>query len=303
MYLRVAIGSYLRGRCVEYMGTLLWNLGYDEALRILPLTGVSIVCCADDTMLIACRNTPGSIVRCVEVGLALVASRVRSLGLELVPPKTEAMWFLDHSHRLRSCEGQLLARTLVRIGNVGIQVADGISLERMAANLGRPLSNLGDPDRRVRRLYAGIIRSMAMYKDPVWSDDLMVSNRSMQLLRNVWRRLNIRVIRGYRTVSYEVATALAGLPPLELLATADAYVYRQLRGCQNDSDLPELLREALRWVDRSHGRLTFRTTQVLTGHGCFGKYLCRIGREVTGICHHCDGLGDTAQHTPEWCQA
>ncbi|XP_076764846.1 uncharacterized protein LOC143431793 [Xylocopa sonorina] len=148
---------------------------------------------------------------------------------------------------------------------------------------------------------------MAMYKDPVWSGDLMVSSRSMQLLRNVWRRLNIRVIRG------------------------------QLRGCQNDSDPSELLRKALRfqvrrsvlntwrellnsrhgshrtvgaaltvlsrWVDRSHGRLTFRTTQVLTGHGCFGENLHRISREVTGICHHCDGLGDTAQHTPERCPA
>ncbi|CAD0205031.1 unnamed protein product [Chrysodeixis includens] len=35
------------------------------------------------------------------------------------------------------------------------------------------------------------------------------------------------------------------------------------------------------WLERRHGGLMYRLTQVLTGHGCFGKYLCRIGRELT----------------------
>jgi len=47
-------------------------------------------------------------------------------------------------------------------------------------------------------------------------------------------------------------------------------------------------------------------TQVLTGHGCFGKYLRQIDRGRTTACHHCDILYDTAQHTladcEEWCE-
>ena len=31
------------------------------------------------------------------------------------------------------------------------------------------------------------------------------------------------------------------------------------------------------WLAWRHGVQTFRTTQVLTRHGCFGGYLCRIG--------------------------
>ena len=34
--------------------------------------------------------------------------------------------------------------------------------------------------------------------------------------------------------------------------------------------------------------LAFRVTQVLTGHGCFGEYLKRIGAEATAGCHHCE---------------
>jgi len=42
-------------------------------------------------------------------------------------------------------------------------------------------------------------------------------------------------------------------------------------------------------------------TQVLTGHGCFGEYLCRIGKERTAECHHCGHPHDSAQHTLESC--
>ncbi|KAM3968914.1 LOW QUALITY PROTEIN: uncharacterized protein ACR2FA_002087 [Aphomia sociella] len=56
------------------------------------------------------------------------------------------------------------------------------------------------------------------------------------------------------------------------------------------------------WLSRGRGPITFRLAQVLTGHGCFGRYLCRIGRERRADCHHCSGYEDTAQHTLEWVQ-
>ncbi|XP_043262925.1 uncharacterized protein LOC122403463 [Colletes gigas] len=56
------------------------------------------------------------------------------------------------------------------------------------------------------------------------------------------------------------------------------------------------------WQDKP-GRLSYRMTQVLTGHGCFDEYLCRIGKEATAVCHHCGGPQDTAQHTLEVCPA
>ncbi|KAJ0176827.1 hypothetical protein K1T71_008006 [Dendrolimus kikuchii] len=60
----------------------------------------------------------------------------------------------------------------------------------------------------------------------------------------------------------------------------------------------------LRQIGRDYGTLTFRLTQVLSGHGCFGRYLCRLGREPTSGCHHCDtGDEDTALHTLQECPA
>ncbi|XP_018363739.1 PREDICTED: uncharacterized protein LOC108761620 [Trachymyrmex cornetzi] len=58
-----------------------------------------------------------------------------------------------------------------------------------------------------------------------------------------------------------------------------------------------------RWVDRGHGALTYRTTQVLTGHGVFESYLFRIGQRVSPICNYCRAAADTSMHTLLFCPA
>jgi hypothetical protein len=111
-----------------------------------------------------------------------------------------------------------------------------------------------------------------------------------------------------------VATGvLAGLPPFELQATrcreiflhtrrlsvgigpADAEVRAQARltlldtwraGLDTRTGAPRLrvLETVLPnwdvWLDGDGAPLTYRVTQVLTEQGCFGEYLCRIGREA-----------------------
>ncbi|KAJ8709799.1 hypothetical protein PYW08_009803 [Mythimna loreyi] len=58
------------------------------------------------------------------------------------------------------------------------------------------------------------------------------------------------------------------------------------------------------WLDRPHGVLTFRMTQVLTGHGKFGRFLHRIRAEETSGCRHCEASPeDTVEHTVEVCPA
>jgi len=57
-------------------------------------------------------------------------------------------------------------------------------------------------------------------------------------------------------------------------------------------------------MQRTHGELSFHTTQLLTGHGCLYTYLYRIGKANTPICPFCDIEEDSAEHTiqkcPEW---
>ncbi|XP_026735868.1 UDP-glucuronosyltransferase 1-6-like [Trichoplusia ni] len=56
------------------------------------------------------------------------------------------------------------------------------------------------------------------------------------------------------------------------------------------------------WVEGRYGVLTYRLTQMLTGHGAFGHYLFRVARrEVTTVCHQCGDADDTALHTLAAC--
>nr|XP_032522717.1 uncharacterized protein LOC116774169 [Danaus plexippus plexippus] len=57
-----------------------------------------------------------------------------------------------------------------------------------------------------------------------------------------------------------------------------------------------------RWMRRKRKPLTFRLTQVFTGQGCFGDYLCRTARREQGKgCYEYSAAMDSAQHTLEVC--
>ncbi|XP_046976656.1 uncharacterized protein LOC124542815 [Vanessa cardui] len=146
------------------------------------------------------------------------------------------------------------------------------------------------------------------------------------------------MVRGYRTISFEAATLLACFPPLDILGERDARFYDRIRALRQSGGSAsyhafgalrrqEHRRALTTWCARLLGdwyahepvvsailpafeawmrrkrRVTFRLTQVLTGHGCFGEYLCKIGRETTAVCHHCGADQDTAQHMLEACPA
>ncbi len=288
-----------------------------------------------------------------ESGSSVVIRRIRALGLRVALEKTEAVAF--HRPHCRLPEGAHIVLDGVHI-TVGPHMRYlGLVVDRQwnfvehfrqlmpklvgtASALSWLLPNLGEPGSSCRRLYAGVVRSMALYAAPVWAGRLTAPTRA--LLRRPQRVVAVRLVRGYRTVSFDAACLLAGTPPWELEAEVLAGVYRRravMRAggvADPDSEVSRqwrseaeqaLLRDwkvrlgsagsglwtirAIRphfeeWIGRRHGRLSFRMVQVMSGHGCFGDYLHRVPRrEVTPACHHCDSVEDTAQHTLEQCPA
>lgn len=209
-------------------------------------------------------------------------------------------------------------------------------VEGVASLLGRLLPNLGGPSEKVRRLYVGVVRSMALYGSPVWARVLPSSRFCRGQLRRLQRVVAIRVARGYRTLPHETAVVLAKVLPFEIHAEVYATVYR----CVRDRDtlatptyvatMRRLAMESARirwylqlasgraagqravnailpifeqWLDCRHTALSYRLTQILTGHGCLGEYLRAIGAEETAICRQCGAEHDTAQHVLEDCPA
>lgn len=65
----------------------------------------------------------------------------------------------------------------------------------------------------------------------------------------------------------------------------------------------QLIPDVEKWCHDKKGDLDFHTTQILSGHGCFGVYLHKMGKEESAACHHCNSCCDNAEHTLIECPA
>ncbi|CAF4831280.1 unnamed protein product [Pieris macdunnoughi] len=209
LYLRRIVGSYLEGRQVavvngqgeivrhpvlcgvpqgSVLGPFLWNISYDWVLRGALLPGMRLFCYADDTLVVASGGSFGEVAQLAMAGTRLVVGRIQALGLRVSLDKTEALLF--HGPRMGPPSGAALVVEGVRISVASSMKYLGLVLDgrwnfephfkslegrlvRAAGALGKLLPNLGGPCQSVRRLYCGIIRSMALYGAPIWDDALI----------------------------------------------------------------------------------------------------------------------------------
>lgn len=189
------------------------------------------------------------------------------------------------------------------------------------------LPNIGGTGVAVRQLYEDVVRSRVMYEVPVWVDDPMATRRSILLLKRLHRVTAIRIVRGYRTVSRASAILAESLWKLRTLVlerkyshmralnpvedTAEQAVLDDLGTAEEDTwdqwrfqlinegaehpDVEAVLPSWEAWRSLRGLPLTYRMTQILTGHGVFGKLkiLLKIGREMTDICCYCEEGRDT----------
>lgn len=134
-------------------------------------------------------------------------------GRERIPKREEEAWIIPEyvatSTHLRYF-GVMMDRRCETLHHFRLLYP---RLRGAAMALGQLLPNLNGPSDRSRRLYAGIIASMALYGAPEWADALSRDPGSRRLLDSAQRVLNLRCTRAYRTVSTVAASVLAGAGP------------------------------------------------------------------------------------------
>ncbi|XP_018360089.1 PREDICTED: uncharacterized protein LOC108759241 [Trachymyrmex cornetzi] len=310
------------------LGPCLLTLGYNEVLRNTDLPeDCGITAYADDTFVLAGGQDWQEAVLKANETVVNVVFHIKSLGLSISAGKSEDslkyLGVIVVSRWTYERQFQVLSERLLRA----------------AGNLAKILPNIGGPSPRIRRLHATVLDSIALYAAPAWMDKVE-KNRLIQCqLQQAQRRIACRTIRGFRTVSFATATILAGTPPLLLKAQMYANVYEAMQKLRSQGMkwIPPSVSEPVRsrernrmlrnweaWI-RSPGQsggevgielrphlqkwaeakigLTYRCTQLLTGHGCFGQYLHKIKKEKSARYWHCPARLHTAQHTREECPA
>lgn len=188
------------------------------------------------------------------------------------------------------------------------------------AALGRLMPNVGGPSQSKRQLLMSVVHSRLLYGAQVWTEAIKEVGKPKNLLLQSQKCAAIKVARCYRTVSDMAALLLARMPPAPLLAMERARsaalrrsgtphtkaelrweLIRQWQIAWDETPksawTKSLIPDVVRWWYYGPKSVTFHMAQVLTGHGCFQKYLWSRDRARSPACVHCQFPTDDAEHT------
>lgn len=315
------------------LGPTLWNLFYDGILRLPVPDGVKLVAFADDVAVVAVQHNADLIEDLVNPVLEDITRWMTDNGLELAPEKSECV-ILTGKYGFRNpllyVDGhQIAVKRSIRY--LGVQLDTRLSFsehastaaagaKKAATALGRLMPNVGGPSQSKRYLLMTVVHSRLLYGAQVWADSISGTRKSETLLTQSQRCAALRVTRCFRTVSDMAALVLARMPPAYLLAN-ERMLIANFKKSKTAFIKSELRRETIRqwqtvWDTTTKGRWTyklipdicrwwyqgpisvsFNMAQVLTGHGCFQKYLWSKKRTPNPSCAHCPAAEDTAEHT------
>jgi len=182
-----------------------------------------------------------------------------------------------------------------------------------ASSLARLMPNIGGATQLKWKLLATVINSQLLYAVPVWANDLEYVRNAKTILRPQ-RTIALRVAMAYRTVSTQAILVVARFLPAHLLARERQRRYKERISeeeareetyikWQQEWDTADtgrwtrrLIKDVKKWSTRKHGMVDFHTTQMLTGHGCFGEYLHRFKKLADPKCVDCIFQRDDAEH-------
>lgn len=359
-YLRRIIGSYFTDRILRYetedglktykitggvpqgsvLGPLLWNVMYDEVLRLPLERDTTTIAFADDLAIIVCGKLIEDVTYTANKAIFSIRQWLSSVGLQLADHKTEAVLITSRKVRetIELTVGGFDIRSKPSIRYLGVQIdarlrfdehLDMVSCKAARVNnaLARIMPNVGGPSQNRRRLLASVTSSTLLYAAPIWMSAFRVRSYARGA-NSVYRRSALRVVRAFRTVSYEAACVISDMPPVDLLADERNRLYRRKRedpdahwemlGKQERAITLErwqrrwdaastgrwthrLIPDIVEWLSRKHGEVDYYLTQLLTGHGCFRAYLARFKLEEQSSCPTCTAIDETVEHVFFYC--
>jgi len=320
------------------LGPTLWNVFYDGILRLPVHKDVKLIAFADDVAVVAVAHTVELMEQIVNPVLSEVARWMSENGLALAPEKSECV-ILTGKHSVGSpvlhVQGfqvpvkrdirYLGVRLDTRLSFVQHAISVASGARRAAAALGRLMPNVGGPSQSKRSLLMSVVQSRLLYGAQVWADSVQGVGKSENALLQAQRTAALRVARCYRTVSDVAVLVLARMPPAPLVAALrkrraeskkageDPITKREetvviLRQWQElwDSTAKaawtrRLLPDLEAWWHLGPRKISFHMAQVLTGHGCFQKYLWKRHRAQHPGCNHCESGEDDVEHTVFGC--
>lgn len=358
-YLQRIIGDYLKDRVLLYetdmgtkeytvtggvpqgsvLGPILWNIMYDKVLRLKLPSEAKIIGFADDIVIAVTAKHLYEIEAIASKSIATVKTWIEEVGLKLAEHKTEVLLVSGRKvkEHINVKVGSHIVHSKEEIKYLGVLIDTRVNFkahlkyatEKAAGvyrGLARMMSNHGGPRSSKRALIASVVNSTLLYGAQIWAEG-MNQQESCKNMQRVHRLIALRVICAFRTVSYEAAVVIAGMPPISIMANEAQRLFnlkqsgavglqinkleraQSLRDWQHRWDTTNKGRWTYRlipnleaWLHRRHGEVDFYLSQFLSGHGCYRKYLFRFGHAVSPLCVCGEGEEEDAEHVMFKCR-
>ena len=309
------------------LGPLLWNILYDGLLKMLTPEGVKTVAYADDLIIVVKAKTETEVMRLGNHALRNVITWLSSKNLVIAAHKTECcmlsgkkkhgeITFKIQDVKITPLEeikylGVMLDKNLQFGKHLMYQIAKA---NKAAKDLARLMPRMSGPSDKKRILLANVAYSIIMYAVEAWHGVLDIQ-KYRRIAERTQKTLCLSISRAYRTAGVEALRVITRTIPIHLSArercrrgkgsmTKEENRKETIRewqelwtGYKGSTWTRSLIPNIDSWYYRRHGELSFHTSQMLTGHGCFQKYLYDIKKTESPLCLYCKKDEDTAEHT------
>lgn len=294
---------------------------YDGVLRLHVPAEAKIIGFADDVAVVVVAKQLSEVERCAEVTVAAIVDWLTSMGLALAEQKTELLLISKRKIR-EQAEIRVKGFTVQSkpsLKYLGIKFDSRLKFkdhldyvcEKAASTQGalsRLMLNTRGPRHNVRKLLAGVLKSVILYGAEVWATACDTPSY-IKGIRSVYRLCALRVCSAFRTVSEDAALVISGLDPIDLLVQESSSSIsgephgkcwkllarrRTMEQWQHRWDhsnsgrwTHRLIPHIESWLSRKHGEVDFNVTQLLSGHGCFRAYFFRFKLDDAEHCETC----------------
>lgn len=217
------------------LGPLLWNVLFNGLLE-LDMGGVEIVAYADDAVIIVDADTRNDVERRLVDVAERLWSWTDSIKLKLSLEKTVVMKLKENkinsgkaqkkSDKKRKLVVRVRGRRLENVTEVkylGVWIGEGMKCDRHVAEIGTKVIDLvsmfaremrvewGLTSKTLYKLYRLVIQPGMLYGVEFWGEEML----RRRLIRDRWnavqRKVVMKMIRAYRTVSGDAVCVVAGV--------------------------------------------------------------------------------------------
>ncbi|KFM65430.1 Hypothetical protein in type-1 retrotransposable element R1DM, partial [Stegodyphus mimosarum] len=212
-------------------GPLLWNLIMNDLLnRLSYCPSCKTIAFADDLLICFQEKCPITLFNTAQNTLNIISNWSREQKLEFNPNKSKIMIIkrkhVSYSNQQLYLDNALL-ETVNEIKYLGVILDHKFCwknhimyLSNKCENILRGLNRVscntfGLKSNVINMIYKQGIVPFICYASRVWGTALEKKINS-RILRRIQRRILLRVVRGYRTISYEACFVISGFPPIDL---------------------------------------------------------------------------------------